>query len=168
MKKERIDKLIAGSGKLSRKDVAGLISHGNVTLNGRTVKSGSEKADADSDEIKVCGEIFTIKKHIYIMLNKPKGVVSASDGKGERTVCALVPEELMRRGLFPAGRLDKDTTGFVLITDDGEFAHRILSPKTTLIKRTLCLFVTISKKRPFRCSKTALLFVTGRLFCRQK
>ena len=55
MKKERIDKLIAGSGKLSRKDVAGLISHGNVTLNGRTVKSGSEKADADSDEIKVCG-----------------------------------------------------------------------------------------------------------------
>lgn len=67
------------------------------------------------------------------MLNKPKGVVSASDGKGERTVCDLVPEELMRRGLFPAGRLDKDTTGFVLITDDGEFAHRILSPKTTLI-----------------------------------
>lgn len=134
MKKERIDKLIAGSGKLSRKDVAGLISHGNVTLNGRTVKSGSEKADADSDEIKVCGEIFTIKKHIYIMLNKPKGVVSASDGKGERTVCALVPEELMRRGLFPAGRLDKDTTGFVLITDDGEFAHRILSPKNHIDK----------------------------------
>ena len=64
MKKERIDKLIAGSGKLSRKDVAGLISHGNVTLNGRTVKSGSEKADADADEIKVCGEIFTIK-NIY-------------------------------------------------------------------------------------------------------
>ena len=134
MKKERIDKLIAGSGKLSRKDVAGLISHGNVTLNGRTVKSGSEKADADSDEIKVCGEIFTIKKHIYIMLNKPKGVVSASDGKGERTVCDLVPEELMRRGLFPAGRLDKDTTGFVLITDDGEFAHRILSPKNHIDK----------------------------------
>ena len=134
MKKERIDKLIAGSGKLSRKDVAGLIFHGNVTLNGRTVKSGSEKADADSDEIKVCGEIFTIKKHIYIMLNKPKGVVSASDGKGERTVCDLVPEELMRRGLFPAGRLDKDTTGFVLITDDGEFAHRILSPKNHIDK----------------------------------
>ena len=134
MKKERIDKLIAGSGKLSRKDVAGLISHGNVTLNGRTVKSGSEKADADSDEIKVCGEIFTIKKHIYIMLNKPKGVVSASDGKGERTVCDLVPEKLMRRGLFPAGRLDKDTTGFVLITDDGEFAHRILSPKNHIDK----------------------------------
>ncbi len=134
MKKERIDKLIAGSGKLSRKDVAGLISHGNVTLNGRTVKSGSEKADADSDQIKVCGEIFTIKKHIYIMLNKPKGVVSASDGKGERTVCDLVPEELMRRGLFPAGRLDKDTTGFVLITDDGEFAHRILSPKNHIDK----------------------------------
>ena len=68
------------------------------------------------------------------MLNKPKGVVSASDGKGERTVCDLVPEELMRRGLFPAGRLDKDTTGFVLITDDGEFAHRILSPKNHIDK----------------------------------
>ena len=68
------------------------------------------------------------------MLNKPKGVVSASDGKGERTVCDLVPEKLMRRGLFPAGRLDKDTTGFVLITDDGEFAHRILSPKNHIDK----------------------------------
>ena len=67
------------------------------------------------------------------MLNKPKGVVSASDGKGERTVCDLVPEKAYAPWLFPAGRLDKDTTGFVLITDDGEFAHRILSPKTTLI-----------------------------------
>ena len=134
MKKERIDKLIAGSGKLSRKDVIGLISHGDVEVNGKTVKSGSEKVDAETDEIRVRGEIFTIKKHIYIMLNKPKGVVSASDGKGEKTVCDLVPEELMRRGLFPAGRLDKDTTGFVLITDDGEFAHRILSPKNHIDK----------------------------------
>ena len=98
MKKERIDKLIAGSGKLSRKDVAGLISHGNVTLNGRTVKSGSEKADADSDEIKVCGEIFTIKKHIYIMLNKPKGVVSASDGKAKEPFVTLSPKSLCAVG----------------------------------------------------------------------
>ena len=104
MKKERIDKLIAGSGKLSRKDAAALISHGNVSLNGRIVKSGSEKADADSDEIKVCGEIFTIKKHIYIMLNKPKGVVSASDGKGEKT---LSPRSLCAVGCFPPADLIK-------------------------------------------------------------
>ena len=72
--------------------------------------------------------------HIYLMLNKPKGVVSASEDKKLPTVVDLVPKELWRKGLFPAGRLDKDTTGFVLITDDGEFAHDILSPKKHISK----------------------------------
>ena len=98
MKKERIDKLIAGSGKLSRKDVAGLISHGNVTLNGRTVKSGSEKADADSDEIKVCGEIFTIKKHIYIMLNKPRALFRQATERVKEPFVTLSPRSLCAVG----------------------------------------------------------------------
>ena len=127
MKKERIDKLIAGSGKLSRKDVAGLISHGNVTLNGRTVKSGSEKADADADEIKVCGEIFTIKKHIYIMLNKPRGYVTTlHDERGRKTVADLVAS--LGERLYPVGRLDQDSEGLLLMTDDGAFINMLTHP----------------------------------------
>ncbi len=111
-----------------------MIKKGRITLNGAVVKDSSVKVDENSDLVAVDGEIITLKKHIYIMLNKPQGVVSASDSDTDETVVDLVPEELYRKGLFPAGRLDKDTTGFVLITDDGDFAHKILSPKNHIFK----------------------------------
>jgi 16S rRNA pseudouridine516 synthase len=85
----------------------------------------------------VNGEKFSYKKHIYIMMNKPDGIVSASRDPKEKTVIDIVPDRLKRPGLFPAGRLDKDTTGFVLITDDGEFAHNILSPRHHIDKTYL-------------------------------
>ncbi|MEG0545781.1 MAG: pseudouridine synthase [Oscillospiraceae bacterium] len=134
MSKERIDKIIASIGTLSRKDVGKLIKEARVCVNDKIVKSVSDKIDTDIDKIFIGGEELIIKKNIYIMLNKPKGVVSASAGKGEKTVVDLVPDSLKRDGLFPAGRLDKDTTGFVLITDDGNFAHNILSPKKHINK----------------------------------
>ncbi|MEG2079941.1 MAG: pseudouridine synthase [Oscillospiraceae bacterium] len=134
MPKERIDKIIASIGTLSRKDVGKLIKEARVCVNDKIVKSVSDKIDTDIDRIFISGEELIIKKNIYIMLNKPKGVVSASAGKGEKTVVDLVPDRLKRDGLFPAGRLDKDTTGFVLITDDGNFAHNILSPKKHINK----------------------------------
>ncbi|MEG2395490.1 MAG: pseudouridine synthase [Oscillospiraceae bacterium] len=134
MSKERIDKIIASIGTLSRKDVGKLIKEARVCVNDKIVKSVSDKIDTDIDRIFIGGEELIIKKNIYIMLNKPKGVVSASAGKGEKTVVDLVPDSLKRDGLFPAGRLDKDTTGFVLITDDGNFAHNILSPKKHINK----------------------------------
>lgn len=134
MPQERLDKLISSNGTLSRKDAARLVANGLVLVNGQKVKSASQKADVENDEIIVSGEKFCFKKHVYLMLNKPKGVVSASEGKAEKTVVDLVPERFKRDGLFPAGRLDKDTTGFVLITDDGEFAHQILSPKNHIDK----------------------------------
>lgn len=131
---ERIDKILASQGTLSRRDVKEMIKKGRVTLNGNVIKDSAVKIDINTDTIKVDGEIVVLKKHIYIMMNKPQGVVSASDSDTDKTVVDLVPDELFRKGLFPAGRLDKDTTGFVLITDDGDFAHKILSPKNHIFK----------------------------------
>lgn len=134
MSLQRIDKIIASQGKYSRNDVRRLVRNGDVTVNGKTVGDSGMKVDPESDIISVCGENFGYSEYIYIMLNKPQGVVSASRSPGEKTVVDLVPDELKRSGLFPAGRLDKDTTGFVLITDDGAFAHDILSPKKHIEK----------------------------------
>ncbi|MGN0570571.1 MAG: pseudouridine synthase [Candidatus Fimenecus sp.] len=134
MPKERIDKLIASATTLSRKEVKALLRQKRVTVNGVTVTDGGFQTDGAEDTVTVDGAPFSVKPHIYIMLNKPKGIVSASRAAEEKTVVDLVPAQLQRSGLFPAGRLDKDTTGFVLITDDGDFAHRILSPKNHIQK----------------------------------
>lgn len=131
---ERLDKILASQGALSRKEVKEMIKKGRILLNGTVVKDSSVKIDENIDVVSVDGTEIQLKKHIYIMLNKPQGVVSASDSETDETVVDLVPDELYRKGLFPAGRLDKDTTGFVLITDDGDFAHRILSPKNHIFK----------------------------------
>lgn len=137
MPKERIDKIIASGSAHSRKEVKELLRQKRVAVNGVTVTDGGFKADGEHDTVTVDGSVFVVKPHIYIMLNKPAGIVSASRAAGEKTVVDLVPPSLRRDGLFPAGRLDKDTTGFVLITDDGEFAHRILSPKNHIQKTYL-------------------------------
>lgn len=128
MATERIDKIIASCTEYSRKDVRGLIRRGAVTLDGSAVRSPETKADPASAAIAVNGVPVIYKKYIYIMLNKPEGVVSSTDEKGMTTVLDLVDDEARRRNVFPAGRLDRDTTGFVLLTDDGAFAHEILSP----------------------------------------
>lgn len=131
---ERLDKIIASQGQYSRSDVKKLVKQGRITLDGATVKSSDIKADPDKAVIAIDGRALGYKKHLYIMLNKPKGVISATEDPAQPTVIDLVPKELRRDGLFPAGRLDGDTTGFVLITDDGDFAHRILSPKNHIMK----------------------------------
>ncbi|WP_242844337.1 pseudouridine synthase [Candidatus Soleaferrea massiliensis] len=134
MAKERIDKLIASQGKYSRSQVKDLVRKGMVRVNGERIRASDHKADPDEDQIQISSQRLQFKKHLYIMLNKPKGVVSATEDRRMKTVLDLLPEALRRRNLFPAGRLDRDTEGFVLITDDGEFAHRILSPKNHIPK----------------------------------
>lgn len=124
---ERLDKILARELNITRTQAKALLRSGGVLVNGAVVKSGDIKCSTD-DEITVEGKVITNQKFVYIMMNKPKGVVSASEGNGDTTVVDILPDEMKRKGLFPAGRLDKDTTGFVLITDDGEFAHSILSP----------------------------------------
>lgn len=131
---ERIDKIISSAENISRRDAAQLIKCGKITVNGKTVKSPKEKFDTDSSDIFCCGRKVEYNKFVYIMMNKPKGVISASEGKNELTVTDILPDDMKRKNLFPAGRLDKDTTGFMLITDDGDFAHKILSPKNHIEK----------------------------------
>ena len=126
---ERIDKIIASQGKYSRSDVKGLVAKGRVQVDGVRIKSSSVKADPAINRISIDGVDITVKQHIYLMLNKPKGYVSATEDKEHQTVLELVPEEYAGRELFPAGRLDRDTTGLMIITDDGVMAHNILSPK---------------------------------------
>ena len=128
-KSERIDKIISSQGKYSRKEVKKLISSHKVLLNGEIVKSSDVKVNVGNDEIVIEGIKLNVKRKIYLVLNKPQGYVSATTDKRDKTVLELVPEEFNKRNLFPAGRLDKNTTGLMIITDDGELAHNILSPK---------------------------------------
>ena len=129
----RLDKILSTQLNISRTDAKQMIKKGRVSVNGIPAKSGDVKV-ADADIVAVDGNEISYSRFVYIMMNKPKGVISASDGKGEKNVVDLVPSDMQRRGLFPAGRLDKDTTGFVLLTDDGEFAHSILSPSRHIDK----------------------------------
>lgn len=136
---------------MSRKDVKTAVSHGKVTVNGAVVKLSDHKV-SENDEIFLNGNKISKNKHIYIVLNKPQGYVSATEDESQHTVLELVPPELFRKGLFPAGRLDKDTTGLMIITDDGDFAHRILSPKKHVRKSyavTLDIPVTAEMKEAF-------------------
>ena len=131
---ERLDKFLANQNIGSRKDVGILIRKGNVAVNGEIVKKTDTHIIPEKDEVTVNGEIVGYRRHTYIMMNKPKGVLSASDDKRESTVVDIVPAEIRRRGLFPAGRLDRNTTGLLIITDDGEMAHRMLAPKSHVFK----------------------------------
>lgn len=126
--KIRLDKYLSSQLNISRSDSKKLLKKKCVTVNGEVVVSADMIIDAVKDCVAVYGKKIEYIRFFYIMLNKPKGVVSASTDSSEVTVIDILPDEMKRSGLFPAGRLDKDTTGFVLITDDGEFAHDILSP----------------------------------------
>ena len=126
---ERLDKLLASTGRWSRSEARRLVREGRVLVDGRIAASAEEKYDAENVVISVDNTPLSVGGHTYIMLHKPAGVLSATeDGRG-RTVLDLLPEEYRRRGLFPVGRLDKDTEGLLLLTDDGILAHELLSPR---------------------------------------
>ena len=131
---QRLDKLISSQGSYTRKQAQQLIKDGLVKVDGIIVRDRGFHIDPEVNAVTVDGKEFTVEKFVYLMLNKPKGVVSATNDRSQKTVVDLVPDELKKRNLFPAGRLDMTTTGFVLITDDGDFAHRILSPKNHIEK----------------------------------
>ena len=129
MEKQRLDKIIASTGKWSRKEVKNLIRHGQVLVDGLPAAGPEEKADPETAEIVVNGERLTYQRYTWIMLNKPAGYLSATeDGRG-KTVLDLLAQELRRQGLFPVGRLDKDTEGLLLLTNEGGLAHDLLSPR---------------------------------------
>lgn len=129
MEKQRLDKIIASTGRWSRREVKALVRQGLVLVDGAPAASAEEKADPETARITVRGEALTYRRYTWLMLNKPAGVLSATeDGRG-RTVLDLLPPELRRQGLFPVGRLDKDTEGLLLLTNEGGLAHDLLSPR---------------------------------------
>lgn len=137
---ERLDKIISTGGSVSRSDARKLILKGKASVNGKTVRDIAFKVDPNNDEICLFGEPVSYKKYLYLIMNKPKGVLTATEDKNKQTVIDLIPDELRRRDLFPVGRLDKDTTGLLIITNDGDFAHQLLSPNKKIPKR---YFVTL-------------------------
>lgn len=128
MPAQRLDKKLASTGRWSRKEVKELIRQGRVRINGHPALRPEDKVE-DSDEILVDGTAVHCAQFVYIMLHKPAGLLSATEDKKQNTVLDLLPPDLKKRGLFPVGRLDKDTTGLLLLTDDGDLAHQLLSPK---------------------------------------
>ena len=172
MNMDRIDKIISNHTHYTRKEIKKLISQKAVYVNGEEVKKPECKYDETAISLRINGEEIELRQHIYLILNKPKGYISATETPSDKTVLDLVPYKYKYRSLFPAGRLDKDTTGLMLITDDGDFAHNILSPKKHVQKEyevTIDIPVTIEMSEGFRNGvnlndgecKSAILEITG-------
>lgn len=134
---ERLDKLLAGTGKWSRREVKALVRQGLVRVDGRLAASAEDKLDPAAAVVTVAGETISLCRFTYVMLHKPAGVLTATEDRKQPTVLDLLPPELRHIGLAPVGRLDKDTEGLLLLTNDGELAHRLLSPKYHVDKRYL-------------------------------
>ncbi|MCQ2386040.1 MAG: rRNA pseudouridine synthase [Clostridia bacterium] len=138
----RLDKFLTASGRFSRKEGARAAASGEITVNGRSVRKANAPVEPGQDVVCYKGEEIAYLPHIYVMLNKPEGYVSATsdgrepgEGKGVPLVTSLLPEYMRKRGIFPCGRLDKDTVGLMILTDDGPLAHVLLSPKRHVAKK---------------------------------
>ena len=149
---ERLDKVIVSQTEYSRKDVKKLVQSKRILVNGEVIKSSDIKIDKEKDVILIDGKNIDIQEHVYLVLNKPEGYISATEDRAQKTVLDLIDEKYLCRDMFPAGRLDKDTTGMMIITDDGVFAHNILSPKKHIKKIyevTIDIPVTDEMKKGF-------------------
>ena len=125
----RLDKFISERTEYTRSQIKELAAKGKICLGGVIVKKSDTKIDPESADVTVCGQKIGSSRYKYILLNKPQGYVCSTDDKDGDTVLKLLPPEIRTKGMFPAGRLDKDSIGALLITDDGELAHNLLSPK---------------------------------------
>ena len=126
---ERLDKIISATGKKSRREVNLLVKQGRILVDGVPAGAPDMKVDPAVSEILLDGESIGYQRFTYIMLHKPSGVLSAVEDRRQKTVLDLLPEELQKRGLSPVGRLDKDTEGLLLLTNNGELTHQLLSPR---------------------------------------
>ena len=125
----RIDKLLSELGIASRKEAAKVAKSGGIIVDGVAVRDVSKHIDPEKSSVSFLGREVLYEKFTYVMLNKPEGYVSATDDKSLPYVTELLPEELRRRELFPVGRLDRDTVGLMILTNNGQLAHSVLSPK---------------------------------------
>ena len=130
----RLDKCLADCGLGTRSEVKSLLKAKRITVNGKVVNNGKVQVNPETDEILFDGEKIQYEEFVYIMMNKPKGVVSATEDNLHKTVLDLIDPLYFKKGVFPVGRLDIDTHGLLLLTNDGELAHRLLSPKKHVTK----------------------------------
>lgn len=133
----RLDKFLVSTGLVSRADAGRAARGGKVTVNGAVEKKADRQIDPDHDAVTLNGTPILYRRYTYILLNKPDGIVSATEDGRDKTVLDLLPPELQRIGLFPCGRLDKHTLGLVLLTNNGPLGHRLLSPRHHVEKRYL-------------------------------
>lgn len=132
---KRLDKILSDAGLAGRKEIKDMIRAGRVWVDGAAVKKADAKFDESAVRIEVDGVTLSTETLVYYMLYKPEGVVTATEDREQKTVVDLLPDDLKRRELFPVGRLDKDTTGLLILTNDGEYAHKVISPKSHVDKR---------------------------------
>lgn len=151
----RLDRFISERGELTRSQIKELAAKGQIRVNGAVVKKSDTKIDPDCDEVEVQGSRLSAERHRYILLNKPAGYVSSTEEHDGPSVMELVPPEMRTKNMFPAGRLDKDSLGALLLTDDGELAHRMLSPRKHVPK-----IYIVKLAEPFQ-SKYVDLFAEG-------
>lgn len=130
----RLDKYISDAAAYSRREIRKLVRYKAVTVNGAVAPAPDIQVDS-SDEIRLNGEIIRYRKYVYLMLNKPQGYLSATEDRHDPVVTDLVPEKFRHFNVFPVGRLDKDTEGLLLLTNDGQFDHALTSPKKNVMKR---------------------------------
>lgn len=148
----RLDKLLVTTGFGSRKEVKALLKSGQVTLNEVICKKAETKVDVTSDCVVVAGQVVRYQQYHYYLLNKPQGVISATQDNYHRTVIDWLGEAYRHLELFPVGRLDIDTTGLLLLTNNGQLAHQLLSPKKKVSKRyraTIAGIVTLADVQQF-------------------
>ena len=124
----RLDKYIADTGTVSRKEVKAAAKKGLISVDGKTVKDVSARIDENTAEVVFCGQKINWRKYVYVMLNKPQGYISSTE-ESDKTVMKLLPPEYSKMECFPCGRLDIDTVGLLIITNDGPLAHKLLSPR---------------------------------------
>ncbi|WP_206853877.1 pseudouridine synthase [Candidatus Enterococcus mangumiae] len=153
----RLDKFLADIGLGSRKEVKGLIKKGLITVNGVCIKSDKHQVKEMEDTVMYLDEHLHYQKDFYYILNKPAGVVSATQDNYDQTVIDLLSDEDFREDLFPVGRLDKDTEGLLILTNDGQFSHQLLSPKKHVEKEYLAEIAGVMTKEDVSAFAEGLL-----------
>ena len=135
----RLDRFLSNQAGLSRNEAREVLKSQRVTVNGNMQKNFDHKIDTDRDIVAIDGETVGYDEFVYLLMNKPAGVLTATEDKRQSTVLDLVPQIFKRKNLSPVGRLDKDTTGLLILTDDGVFAHKVISPKSSIEKEYIAV-----------------------------
>ena len=157
----RLDKFLSDMGIASRKELKQIIRSGRVTVDGKSTVIPETKIDADRCTVAFDGRTLKYSRFHYYMMDKPCGILTATEDGKQKTVLDLVTDEMRRMGLFPVGRLDKDTSGLLLLTDDGEYAHRVISPKSSVEKLYYAKVDGIPDEEDVRAFAEGIVLIDG-------